>query len=79
MYTGKIILTRFSHDVDGDGRSDTNPRTMGSGPNNGFLEITRDGELKIHVRFADGDTISQSIKIRWNVGLIGFDKFQYSG
>lgn len=78
LYTGKIILTGFSHDVDGDGRSDTNPRTMGSGPNNGFLEITRDGEFKVHVRFADGDTISQSIKIRWNMGLIGFDKSQYS-
>ena len=78
LYTGKIILTGFPHDVNGDGKSDTNPRTMGSGPNNGFLETTHDDEFKVYVRFADGDTISQSVKIRWNLGLIGFDTPQYS-
>ena len=27
LYVGEIILTGFLHDVDGDGRPDTNPRT----------------------------------------------------
>jgi len=78
LYTGEIILTGFLHDVDGDGKPDTNPRTMGSGSNNGFLEITRDDELKISVRFADGDKMSQSVKIRWNEGTIDFDKPRYA-
>jgi hypothetical protein len=78
LYTGEVILTGFLHDVDGDGKPDTNPRTMGSGPNNGFLEITRDDEFKISVRFADGDKISQSVKIRWNEGTIAFDMPSYT-
>ena len=78
LYTGEVILTGFLHDVDGDGKLDTNPRTMGSGPNNGFLEITRDDEFKISVRFADGDKISQSVKIRWNEGTIAFDMPSYT-
>ena len=78
LYTGEVILTGFLHDVDGDGKPDTNPRTMGSGSNNGFLEITRDDEFKISVRFADGDKISQSVKIRWNEGTIAFDMPSYT-
>lgn len=77
LYTGKIILTGFLHDANGDGKTDTIPRTVGSGPNNGFLETQNDDELKIYVKFSDGDTISKSVKIRWNMGLIGFDMPEY--
>lgn len=77
LYVGEITLTGFLHDVDGDGRLDTNPRTMGTGSNNGFLESQRDDELKISIRFGDGDTITKSAKIRWNVGTIDFDMPRY--
>ena len=77
LYTGKIILTGFLHDVNGDGKPDTVPRTIGNGPNNGFLEAQNDDELKIYVKFGDGDTISKSVKIMWNAGLIGFDLPEY--
>jgi len=78
LYTGEIILTGFLHDVTGDGKPDTNPRTIGTGSNNGFLESQSDDELKISIRFGDGDTISKSAKIRWNEGKISFDMPRYS-
>ena len=78
LYVGEIVLTGFLHDVTGDGRPDTNPRTTGTGSNNGFLESQSDDELKISIRFGDGDTISKSAKIRWNEGKINFDMPGYS-
>ncbi len=74
LYTGEITLTGFLHDVDGDGNHDGNPRTSGSGPNNGFLESARDDEFTISIRFGDGDKISKSAKIRWNVGDISSER-----
>ena len=55
----------------------TKRHTTGTGSNNGFLESQSDDDLKISVRFGDGDTISKSIKIRWNVGTIAFDVPNY--
>ena len=46
-FTGEVILTGFLHDVDGDGRFDTTPRTLGNGPTSGFLETERDGGITI--------------------------------
>ncbi|ABX13358.1 hypothetical protein [Nitrosopumilus maritimus] len=74
LYTGEIILTGFLHDVNGDGKYDTNPRTTGTGPNNGFLESSRDDEFTILVRFADGDEIKKSVKINWNVGTMDYTR-----
>ncbi len=73
LYTGEVILTGFLHDVDGDGKPDTNPRTTGSGPNNGFLESARDEKLEILVNLNDGTKIKTTTKIAWNVGEISFD------
>ena len=42
IFSGEIILTGFLHDVDGDGNYDTNPKTSGTGPTNGFLEVDND-------------------------------------
>lgn len=78
LYTGEIILTGFLHDVDGDGKPDTNPRTTGNGPNNGFLETKRDRGFTISVEFADGDVITKSAKISWNEGNIIFDMPNYT-
>ena len=74
LYTGEIILTGFLHDVNGDGKPDTNPRTSGTGPNNGFLESNRDDEFTILVRFADGEKIKKSAKIDWNIGNVDFSR-----
>ena len=78
LYTGEIILTGFLHDVDGDGKTDTNPRTMGSGSNNGFLETIRDEKLKITLEFRDGTKMGTIAKIIWNMGKLEFDMPKYS-
>jgi len=74
VFTGEVTLTGFLHDVDDDGNPDTNPRTVGSGPTNGFLEVDRDGGLTISFEFADGVVLTHSVMISWNIGQIIFDK-----
>src|SRR3972149_1841484 len=78
IFTGEVTLTGFLHDVDGDGRPDTNPMTSGSGPTNGFLETQRDGGITISFEFADGVVLTKSVKVSWNVGEIRFMKSDYS-
>lgn len=77
IFTGEVILTGFSHDADGDGDIDTQPRTTGTGPTSGFLETDRDDGITISFEFADGVALVQSAQIRWNEGKIGFDKPSY--
>ncbi len=72
IFTGEVILTGFLHDVDGDGKPDTNPRTTGSGPTNGFLETDHDSALTISFEFAKGVVVTKSVPISWNMGTIEF-------
>jgi len=72
VFKGEIILTGFLHDVDDDGKPDTNPRTVGNGPTNGFLEVERDGGITISFEFADGVVLTSSALISWNIGEINF-------
>ena len=68
IFTGEIILTGFLHDVNGDGKNDTNPRTLGEGPNGGYLQNEEDSGITVSFEFADGVVLSESAKIEWNVG-----------
>jgi len=68
IFTGEIILTGFLHDVDGDRINDTNPRTMGTGPNGGYLQNDEDSGITVSFEFADGVVLSESAKIEWNEG-----------
>ena len=77
VFTGEIILSGFAHDVDGDGRDDTTPRTSGSGPNGGFLESDRDDGLTISFEFADGVVLTESASIGWNLGEVEFSNPNY--
>ena len=74
IFSGEIILTGFLHDVDGDGSFDTNPKTSGSGPTNGFLEVENNDSITISFEFADGVVLTESIPITWNMGVIQFSK-----
>jgi len=78
IFTGEIILTGFLHDADGDGKSDTNPRTKGNGPTSGFLQVERDEGITISFEFADGVVLTHSALVRWNIADIRFDKPIYS-
>ncbi len=77
IFTAEIILTGFSHDVDGDGDNDTIPRTTGNGPTSGFLETDSDSAITISFEFADGVVLTESAPIRWNIGKIQFSEENY--
>lgn len=77
-FNGEVILTGFLHDVDGDGVSDTSPRTMGNGPTNGFLETKRNGGITISFEFADGVVLTESVRVSWNIGDVRFMKENYA-
>lgn len=77
IFTAEVILTGFLHDVDGDGKFDTMPRTIGSGPTSGFLEADRDSAVTISFEFADGIVLTESIPIRWSIGTIDFSESEY--
>ncbi len=72
IFTAEIILTGFSHDANGDGNIDTTPRTTGSGPTSGFLEVDRDSAVTISFEFADGVVLIESVPVSWNLGTIQF-------
>ena len=74
IFSGEIILTGFLHDVDGDGIFDTNPKTIGNGPTNGFLESDNDDSITISFEFADGVVLTESFPISWNYGTIKFSQ-----
>jgi hypothetical protein len=74
IFSGEIILTGFLHDVNGDGIFDTRPKTTGSGPTNGFLEIENGDSITISFEFADGVVLTESVPISWNMGVIQFSK-----
>ena len=77
IFTGEVTLTGFLHDVDGDNKIDTSPRTTGNGPTNGFLETDRDGGITISFEFADGVMLTHSAMISWNIAEISFLKSEY--
>ena len=72
IFSAEVILTGFTHDADGDGDSDTTPRTSGNGPTSGFLEVDRDSAITISFEFADGVVLVESVPVSWNVGTINF-------
>lgn len=72
IFSGEVILTGFSHDVDGDKKIDTNPRTTGTGPTNGYLESERDTSVTVSFEFANGVVLTNSVPITWNTGKIKF-------
>ena len=74
IFSGEIILTGFLHDVDGDGIFDTNPKTSGNGPTNGFLESDNDDSITVSFEFADGVILVESFPINWNYGTIEFSQ-----
>ena len=73
IFTGEVILTGFMHDADGDGDFDTTPRTVGTGPTSGFLEVERDSAVTVSFEFADGVVLSESVPVSWNIGTVEFE------
>lgn len=77
IFRGEITLTGFLHDANGDSKKDTNPRTSGHGPTDGFLEVNRGDNFTLSFEFADGVVLTKSASIKWNEGKIAFDSDHY--
>ena len=77
IFTGEVILTGFQHDADGDEENDTNPRTLGSGPTDGFLQTDDDDGLTVSFEFSEDETVVSSSLIRWNIGEVQWLEASY--
>ena len=77
IFKAEVTLTGFPYDVDGDGKFDTSPRTLGNGPTSGFLETERDSAITVSFEFADGVVLTESVPIQWNIGNAQFSETNY--
>ena len=77
IFTGEVILTGFEHDADGVPGIDTQPRTTGDGPTNGFLQADDDDGLTISFEFSEDETVVGSALIRWNIGEVQWLEASY--
>jgi hypothetical protein len=77
IFTGEVILTGFEHDADGVSGFDTNPRTQGSGPTDGYLQTDDDDGLTVSFEFSEDETIVGSALIRWNIGEVQWLEASY--
>ena len=77
IFTGEVILTGFAHDADGDEVDDTNPRTSGEGPTDGFLQTDDDDGLTVSFEFSEDETVVGSSLIRWNIGEVQWLEASY--
>ena len=81
IFTGEVILTGFAnHDADGDGNDgDATGRTSpeGSGPTNGEIETESESGISVSFKYSDGETVSSTALIRWNVGEVQWLEASY--
>ncbi len=82
IFTGEVILTGFPHDADGDATTgdsgiDTNPRTSGDGPTDGFLQTDDDDGITVSFEFSEDETVVGSALIRWNIGEVQWLEASY--
>ena len=79
IFTGEIILTGFKHDADGDTNFDADGRTSldGSGPTDGLIGTESESGISVSFKYSDGETVSSSALIRWNVGEVQWLEASY--
>ena len=83
IFTGEVVLTGFLHDTDGDQLTgdtngfDTNPRTEGNGPTDGFLEAQDDDGITVSFEFAEDELVVGSALISWNIGEVHWLEASY--
>ena len=79
IFTGEVILTGFPHDADGDGSDDARGTTSrdGSGPTNGQIGTESESGISVSFKFSEGETVSSSALIRWNVGEVQWLEASY--
>ena len=84
IFTGEVILTGFSYDVDDDNSTgyngkDVTGRTCDrcNGPTDGLLPTDNDDGLEVSFEFSDDETVRKSALIRWNIGEVQWLEASY--
>ena len=81
IFTGEIILTGITRiDADGDGsEGDATGITSsdGSGPTNGQISTETESGISVSFKYSEGETVSSSALIRWNVGEVQWLEASY--
>ena len=83
IFVGNISLTGFLHDADGNettgnaGGADTDPKTSGTGPTNGFIQSSNNDGISVSFNFSENETATGSALIRWNTGQIKWLETSY--
>ena len=79
IFTGEIILTGMDHiDADGDGNDgDASGHTDGTGPTDGMIGTESESGISVSFKYSDGETVSSSALIRWNVGEVQWLEASY--
>ena len=71
IFTGEVTLIGFGHDADGDGNDDkADTRPSGNGPTDGMIPVESESGISVSFKYSDGETVSNSALVRWNVGEI---------
>ena len=78
IFTGEVILVGFEHDADGDRTLENEGRaTGGSGPTDGMIGTESESGISVSFKYSDGETVSSSALIRWNVGEVQWLEASY--
>ena len=77
IFTGEVILTGFDHDADGSPGSGPNFATSGNGPTDGKIETESESGISVSFKYSEGETVSSSALIRWNVAEIQWLEASY--
>ena len=79
IFTGEVILTGFEHNADGEPGFDADGRTSldGSGPTDGLIGTESESGISVSFKYSEGETVSSSALIRWNVGEVQWLEASY--
>ena len=75
IFTGEVILIGF--DRDGDEVNDIGKTTGGTGPTDGEIETESESGISVSFKYSDGETVSSSSLIRWNVAEVQWLEASY--
>ena len=82
IFIGEVTLVGFGHDANGDGNDDkVDTRPSGTGPTDGMIPVESDSGISVSFKYTEGDTVSNSALVRWNVGDVQWleDSYPASG
>ena len=77
IFTGEVILIGFDHNADGEPGFDNRGTRGGSGPTDGMIGTESESGISVSFKYSEGETVSSSALIRWNVGEVQWLEASY--